>query len=65
MCIACILMMFICMYIITYIIVPSAPRDLGYVHLTATGITLTWRRPDPPNGLITQYNVSDTISSDL
>ena len=48
-----------------YIIVPSAPRDLAYVDLTATGVTLTWRRPDPPNGLITQYNVSDTINSYL
>ena len=25
--------------------------------------TLTWIRPDPPNGLITQYNVSDIINS--
>ena len=47
-----------------YIIVPSAPRDLD-VDLTATGVTLIWRRPDPPNGLITQYNVSDIINSDL
>ena len=49
----------------TYIIVPSAPRDLDYVDPTATGVTLTWRRPDPPNGLITQYRVSDTINSYL
>ena len=47
------------MHILFYI-APSAPRDLDYVDLTATGVTLTWRRPDPPNGLITQYNVSDT-----
>ena len=26
-------------------------------------VTLTWRRPDPPNGLITQYNVSDIINT--
>ena len=53
------------MHILKYIIAPSAPHDLDYVDLTTTGVTLTWRIPDPPNGLITQYNVSDTINSDL
>ena len=24
-------------------------------------VTLTWSRPDPPNGIITQYNVSDIL----
>ena len=47
------------MYVLFYI-APSVPRDLD-IDLTATGVTLTWRRPDPPNGLITQYNVSDTL----
>ena len=56
---------YIIIIIITCIIVPSAPRDLDYVDLTVTGVTLTWRRPDPPNGLIIEYNVSDTIDSDL
>ena len=42
---------------------PTAPHNLNYTDLTATGVTLTWRRPDPPNGLITQYNVSNTISA--
>ena len=41
------------------IVVPTAPRNLNYTDLTATAVTLTWRRPDPPNGLIIQYNVSD------
>ena len=41
------------------IVVPTAPRNLNYTARTPTGVTLTWRRPDPPNGLITQYNVSD------
>ena len=43
--------------------VPTAPRDFKYMIPTTTGgiinVTLTWSRPDPPNGLITQYNVSD------
>ena len=26
-------------------------------------VTLTWSRPDPPNGLITQYNVSDNTNN--
>ena len=37
---------------------PSAPRNLNYTDLTSSSVTLTWRRPDPPNGLITKYNVS-------
>ena len=44
-------------------IAPTAPKDLRFVDLTINGVTysvtLTWRRPDPPNGIITQYNVSD------
>ena len=44
--------------IIYVIVVPTAPRNLNYTDLTATAVTLTWRRPDPPNGLIIQYNVS-------
>ena len=40
------------------VVVPAAPRNLNYTDLTATGVILTWRRPDPPNGLIIQYNVS-------
>ena len=41
------------------IVVPTAPRNLNYTNLTATGVTLTWKRPDPPNGLIVLYYVSD------
>ena len=42
---------------------PTAPRNLNYIDLTGTGVTLTWRRPDPPNGVITQYNVSDITNN--
>ena len=49
------------------VIVPTAPQNLNLMDFTYTGatlsVTLTWRRPDPPNGLITQYNVSDTTNS--
>ena len=49
------------------IIVPTVPRNFNYVNPTNTGvmfnITLIWSRPDPPNGIITQYNVSDTTFS--
>ena len=44
-------------------LVPTVSRNLNYTDLTATGVTLTWRRPDPPNGLITQYNVSDITNT--
>ena len=49
------------------ITVPTAPHSLNYNNPANTGvtlnITLTWRRPDPPNGFITQYNVSDVANS--
>ena len=49
--------------VVDLIAVPTAPRDFNYMNPANTGViisvTLTWRRPDPPNGLITQYNVSD------
>ena len=50
------------------VIVPPVPRNLSYRGLTdiddvTFNITLTWSRPDPPNGLIIQYNVSDIFLS--
>ena len=55
----------VCIYQHVIILVPTAPRKLMLTLSDITGntfsITLTWNRPDPPNGLITQYNVSDTI----
>ena len=44
-------------------VVPTGPRNLRHTDLTNTGVTLIWRRPDPPNGLITQYNVSDITNN--
>ena len=45
------------------IIVPTPSHNLMYTEPVVTGnmfnITITWSRPDPPNGIITQYNVSD------
>ena len=52
---------------VNLITVPTAPRNVNSMNPTGTGgifsVTLTWRRPDPPNGLITQYNVSDITDS--
>ena len=49
------------------IIVPTAPRNLAYMEPDVAGnvfnVTFTWSRPDPPNGVITLYNVSDIINS--
>ena len=51
----------------TIIIVPTAPCNVVPMEPDVTGnvfnITLTWSRPDPPNGLITLYNVSDITNS--
>ena len=57
----------VCMYQPVIILVPTAPRNLTHVPIELTGnmfnITLTWSRPDPPHGLIIQYNVSGTTYS--
>ena len=54
----------VCIYQHVMILVPTAPRNLAHTPPDITGntfsITLTWSRPDPPHGLITQYNVSDS-----
>ena len=46
---------------------PTAPRDLNYTDLLISddmfNITLIWSRPDPPNGIILHYNVSDIINN--
>ena len=53
--------------IINFIAVPTAPPNFNYMSPTnndgVLSVTLTWRRPDPPNGLITQCNVSDITNS--
>ena len=45
---------------------PTRPHNLMYTEPDIAGdvfnITLTWSRPDPPNGIITQYNVSDVTN---
>ena len=38
-------------------VVPTSPRELSTM-VTRNDVRLTWSRPDPPNGLITQYTVS-------
>ena len=45
------------------IIVPTIPCNLMHTEPVVAGnmfnVTLTWSRPDPPNGVISQYIVSD------
>ena len=56
-------------YINILYVVPTTPRNLKIMDFTNTGVTfsvtLTWGRPDPPNGLIIQYNVSDIIYKEI
>ena len=40
-----------------YFIVPTAPINFSS-HPTKTSITFRWRRPDSPNGVIIQYNLT-------
>ena len=42
--------------------VPSAPQSLAGECMTNSSIFLSWRRPDPPNGLIINYTVSIMLS---
>ena len=62
----CTLLNFLCTpYFLT---VPTAPRSLMVVDVTETTVTLSWMSPDPPNGIITNYQVqyrrSDSSSPD-
>ena len=36
---------------------PAAPGSLMVVDVTDTTVTLSWMTPDPPNGIIIQYQV--------
>jgi len=38
---------------------PTKPRDFFPTDVTQSSIFLIWQRPDPPNGLITNYTVSN------
>ena len=40
-----------------FLTVPTAPRSLMIVGVTDTTVTLSWRTPYPPNGIITQYQI--------
>ena len=42
------------MYFLT---APTPPRSLMVVDVTDTTVTLSWMPPDPPNGIITQYQI--------
>ena len=42
-----------------YFIAPTEPHDIVATNVTQSSIFLTWQRPDPPNGLITNYTVSN------
>ena len=51
----------------TIIIVPTAPCNLVPMESDVVGnvfnFMLTWSRPDPLNGVITLYNVSNVTNS--
>ena len=55
---------FITLYFVTFLFytlyflpVPTAPRSLTIVNTTDSTVTLSWMPPDPPNGIITQYQL--------
>ena len=45
---------------------PSGPpRDFNYTSISSTSVTLTWRRPKTPNGIIGAYTLIYTTETDL
>ena len=45
----------------------TAPQNLNHTEPDISNgmfnITLTWSRPDPPNGIIAQYDVSNNTNN--
>jgi len=46
-------------------LVPTVPKLLTVDNTTFTTITLSWMRPNPPNGIIIGYQLEYRISYDL
>ena len=46
-----------------FVTAPTAPRSLIVVYVTDTTVTLSWMSPDPPNGIVTQYQVQYRVGS--
>ena len=47
-----------------FLTAPTAPRSLKVVNVSDTTVTLSWMSPDPPNGIIRNYQVQyRTIAS--
>ena len=40
-----------------YLIAPTAPSSLTIVNVTNATVTLSWTKPNPSNGIITQYQI--------
>jgi len=40
-----------------YSLVPSVPRSLRIVSANTTSVTISWMPPEPPNGIITRYDL--------
>ena len=48
------------MFILCYqlfLVVPSEPQSLETVSVNSNSVTLQWRPPETPNGVITQYSI--------
>ena len=43
-------------------LVPTTPMSLTIVNTTDSTVTLSWMPPDPPNGIITQYELQYRIA---
>lgn len=46
-------------------LVPGAVSDLQLAEVEATYIKITWRKPQQPNGIITQYRVKVHVQATL
>lgn len=42
---------------------PSAPRDVTVATISATTVSISWQPPDPPNGILLDYELLVQASS--
>ena len=53
----CYLVVYLLNDAVNFILEPSEPRSLVVISISSSSVTLQWRLPETPNGIITQYSI--------